>query len=484
MNRIPHSDIDRLRVTFDEDSLVSDAGLLVAGTLMSRLGLEQLVDETVRLGDRRGGALPGRKVLSLVASMLVGGSHIDHADRLRAGSTQRVLPFRVMAPSTLGTFLRSFTWGHVRQLDKALGETLRRVWSQMRGPDTSPVTLDVDSTICEVWGKTKAGASYGYTGQLGYHPLLAIRSDTAEIVGSRLRSGSSQKGNTHFLTEAVNRIRRAGAAGPVTVRADAGFWSYPLIGILDRLGVEWSITIPQYSQVRKAIANIGENEWESIDYPESGMAQVAETTITASSRGDHRRVRIVVRRTRLTDPDQQQLWPDWRHHTFATNTQLSPAAADRYHRAHARLELAIRDLKAHAGLSHCPSGNFYANAAWLSCATLARVPTPATTSHNIAKGLTLPSPTGWVHSSATISKLFKENNMGCVPQGMGSGFHDWCAETDTPRRSRTGPRGTGNHPAERQWSCELRLKPQPMPPKTTLRTIEKSPHSAFSTDFP
>ena len=128
VNRIP-KDVDRLGVVFDDGSLVADAGLLVAATLMKRLGLEQLLVETVRLGDRRGGAHPGRKVLSLVASMLVGGSHIDHADRLRAGSTQRVLPFLVMAPSTLGTFLRSFTWGYVRQLDKALDETLRRVWS-------------------------------------------------------------------------------------------------------------------------------------------------------------------------------------------------------------------------------------------------------------------------------------------------------------------------------------------------------------------
>ena len=105
MNRIPSSDLDRLGVVFDDDSLVSDAGLLVAGTVMSRLGLEQLVDDTVRMGGRAGGARPGRKVLSLVASMLVGGSHIDHADRLRAGSTRGVLPFGVMAPSTLGTFL-------------------------------------------------------------------------------------------------------------------------------------------------------------------------------------------------------------------------------------------------------------------------------------------------------------------------------------------------------------------------------------------
>ena len=370
VNRIPN-DIDRLGVVFDDGSLVADAGLLVAGTLMSRLGLEQLLDETVRLGDRPGGAYPGRKVLSLVASMLVGGSHIDHADRLRAGSTDRVLPFRVMAPSTLGTFLRSFTWGHVRQIDKALSETLKRVWSAGGGPDREPVTVDVDSTICEVSANTKHGASYGYTGELGYHPLVAVRSETGEIVHSRLRGGSSQKGAAHFVVETVNRVRRAGASGPVTVRADSGFWSYRLIADLDRLGVEWSITIPQYEQVKAAIANIAETEWEPIDYPEGGEAQVTETAFCASKKGKGRRVRMVVRRTRLTDPAQAQLWPDWRYHAFAANTKLSAVEADAFHRAHARVELAIRDIKAHAGLSHCPSGNFFANAAWLACTVLA-----------------------------------------------------------------------------------------------------------------
>ena len=126
MNRVP-GDIDRLAVAFDEESLVSDAGLLAVGTLMKRLGLEGLLDETVRMGGRVGGSRPGPKILSLVVSMLLGGSHIDHADRLRAGSTRRVLPFRVMASSTLGTFLRSFTWGHVRQIGQGPGRDTEEV---------------------------------------------------------------------------------------------------------------------------------------------------------------------------------------------------------------------------------------------------------------------------------------------------------------------------------------------------------------------
>ena len=172
MSSVPQH-IDRLEPVFDDEPLVSDAGLLPAGTLADRLGLERLVDKTLRMSRRPGGARPGRKILTLVMSMLAGGSHIDHADRLRAASTRRVLPFRVMAPSTLGTFLRSLTWGHVRQLDKAWGEALRRVWGLTGAAGKEPVTIDVDSTVREVSGKTKQGAAYGHTNQLGYHPLPA-----------------------------------------------------------------------------------------------------------------------------------------------------------------------------------------------------------------------------------------------------------------------------------------------------------------------
>jgi len=216
--------IERLEVTFDDERLVANAGLVLPATLMVRLGLEALVNATVRLAGRVGGACPGRKVLSLVATMLAGGTHIDHADVLRAGASQRVLPFRVMAPSTLGTFLRAFTFGHVRQLDKVVGETIRRAWSAGAGP-AGPMTMDLDSTICEVHGKHKHGAAYGYTRVLGYHPLLASRADTGEVLHARLRQGSSQRGTNRFVEELIARVRRAGATGRLTVRADSGFWS-------------------------------------------------------------------------------------------------------------------------------------------------------------------------------------------------------------------------------------------------------------------
>lgn len=133
MSRVSHG-IDRVGVSFDEPNLVANAGLLLVGTLVAKLGLERLIDTTVRLAGRVGGARPGRKVLTLVHAMVAGGSHIDHAEVLRSGGTQRVLPHRVMAPSTLGTFLRAFTFGHVRQLEAVVGEALRRAWSAGAGP--------------------------------------------------------------------------------------------------------------------------------------------------------------------------------------------------------------------------------------------------------------------------------------------------------------------------------------------------------------
>jgi hypothetical protein len=366
--------IDRLAVTFDEPTLVADAGLVVPATLMVRLGLESLVNQMVRLRGRVGGALPGRKVLTLVAAILAGGTHIDHANRLRAGATGRVLPFRVMAPSTLGTFLRAFTFGHVRQFDAVIAEAIRRAWSLGAGPGDAPMTIDLDSTIVEVHGKHKHGAAFGYTKVLGYHPLVATRAGTGEVLHARLRKGSSQRGTKRFVEELIARVGHCGATGAVALRADSGFFSWDLLKILDRLSVTWSVTVHQNASVQAAIAAIEEREWIDITYPDGGAAQVAETiyvTGGGKTKRAERRVRLVVRRTRLTDPVQRQLWPDWRHHAFVTNLELEAVEADRFHRAHATVELAIRDLKEGAGLEHCPSGRFFANAAWLGCAVLA-----------------------------------------------------------------------------------------------------------------
>ena len=203
MTRVSHG-IDRVDVIFDEPNLVANAGLLLVATLSQRLGLEALIDSTVRLVGRVGGARPGRKVLTLVHAMIAGASHIDHADMLRAGATAAVLAHRVMAPSTLGTFLRAFTFGHVRQLEAVIGRALERAGRLGAGPGAAPLVIDVDSTICEVEGKHKQGAGYGYTHVLGYHPILATRADTGEVLHARMRKGqaNTQRGARRFIDEA------------------------------------------------------------------------------------------------------------------------------------------------------------------------------------------------------------------------------------------------------------------------------------------
>ena len=155
------------------------------------------------------------------------------------------------------------------------------------------------------------------------------------------------------------------------MRADAGFFSWTLIDIFGRLGVHFSVTVSINPAVRNAIAAIAEEDWTAIDYTDGGQAAVAQTTIAASGSKRLETVRLVVRRSRLIDPEQQALWPDWRYHAFVTDIDLDTVTADQFHRDHATIELAIRDLKEGAGLVHCPSGRFFANAAWLGCAVLA-----------------------------------------------------------------------------------------------------------------
>jgi hypothetical protein len=365
VSRVSHG-IDRIRVSFDDPHLVANAGLLLVGTLVVRLGLERLVNSTVLLGGRAGGARPGRKVLTLVHAMVAGGSHINHAEVLRSGASEAVLPHRVMAPSTLGTFLRAFTFGHVRQLEAVVGETLRRAWSMGAGPGKERLVVDVDSTICEVAGKAKAGAAFGYTKVLGYHPILATRAGTGEVLHARMRKGSANtaRGARRFIEELVARLRRAGATGEIVLRVDSGFWSFDTLATLARLDVRYTMAVRTGNKALvKVIAAIDEGAWADIDYTPDGQAQVAETTYKGR--------RLIVRRTRLTGSAQRRLWPDWRHHAFLTDLDGAAADVDAFYRRHAEVELAIRDLKEGAGLEHVPSGQFFANGAWLCCAVLA-----------------------------------------------------------------------------------------------------------------
>jgi hypothetical protein len=365
VTRVSHG-LDRVAVVFDDESLVANAGLLLVATLVVRLGLEALVNATVVLSGRVGGARPGRKVLTLVHAMVAGASHIDHADILRSGATEAVLGHQVMAPSTLGTFLRSFSFGHVRQLEAVIGVTIERAWAAGAGPGAKRLVVDIDSTICEVAGKAKGGAAYGYTKVLGYHPLLASRADTGEILHARMRKGSANtaRGARRFIAELIARVRRAGATGEIVCRFDSGFWSAETIAVLQRLDVRYTMAVRCGTKALAAvIAGIDEEAWTAIGYTKDGQAQVAECL--------YRDRRLVVRRTRLTGAAQAALWPDWRHFGFLTDLTGDAVAVDAFHRQHAVVELVIRDVKEGAGLEHIPSGNFSANSAWMCCAVLA-----------------------------------------------------------------------------------------------------------------
>src|SRR4051794_34198037 len=283
--------LDGLQVCFDDERVVSDAGVMLVATLCERLGIEALAGQVVRLRrDRPGAANAARKVMALLFAMVLGADSIDDTGVLRAGRTGRLLGGWIPAPSTLGTFLRAFTFGHVRQLDALLGRSLERAWKAGAGPGSDRLVIDVDSFVGEVCGRLKQGASYGYTRLLGYHPILATRADTRETLHIRLRKGSAntQKGIKRFVDELIARVERAGATGTVLLRADSGFWNTKVFERLERAGWQYSIGVRMIKTVRGAVEAIDEDAWQPIAYPDDGEAQIAETVY-----GDRR---LIVRR--------------------------------------------------------------------------------------------------------------------------------------------------------------------------------------------
>ena len=279
---LPRNHPDRIQIAFDDHRLVNNAGLLLPATLAQHVGLRELVDRHLDLGDAPGRANAGDKMLTLVASAMAGGDCVDDADALRAGGTAGVLDCMVIrAPSTLGTFLRSFRWGHVRQLDRVSRELLARAWQAGAGPGDGPLTIDLDSTICETYGLAKEGARHhGYTGKRGYHPLLAVATGTGDVLMSRLREGraNTARGAAHFLRETVGRVRHAGASGRLTVRADSGFYTHAVVAVCRKTKVRFSITIRQGASLRNLIEAIPEADWTPIPYWMDAAADVAETT--------------------------------------------------------------------------------------------------------------------------------------------------------------------------------------------------------------
>jgi hypothetical protein len=373
--------LDRIATSFDDGHLIADAGLLLPATLASHLRLEQLFDQHVNLGPARGRAHVGAKALTLIMPALAGGDCIDDADALRAGGTAVVLAHALRAPSTLGTFLRSFSWAHARQLDVVGREALRRAWNAGATPASGALTIDLDSTICETYGLRKqGGAHFTYTHVRGYHPLLAVAAGMGDVLHSRLRGGraASGRGAASFLAETIARARGAGATGPLVVRADAGFYEDRVVRACRAADARFSITVRLQQALRARLEALAEPAWAPIPYWQEGGADVAEIAYRpfAEHHPDAPQVRLIVRRVRPSPGSQLALLTPYGYHAFITDREGDMLALERDHRGHAEVENTIRDLKYGVGLNHLPSGRFGANAAWLALQVMA---------HNLAR---------------------------------------------------------------------------------------------------
>ena len=375
--------LDRLSITADEDTLIAGGGLVLPATLAQRLGLPELFDERVTAG-----AHPAQKCLTVIASALAGGDCIDDVNALRAGATGAVLGHRVAASSTVGTFLRSLGWRHARQLDAVARELLARAAAvgAIEVGGTGPFVVDIDATLVETYGLAKRGGSEVMrTGRRGYHPILAVAAGTGDVLHARLRRGRTNdaSGAPPFVTETLSRIRAAGAAGPVVLRADTGFYLADVLAACRKAGVGFSLGARMIGRMRALIAELEESAWTPVPYFEPGAA-VAEIGWLAFDQARARRgawtgngtwVRLIVRRTPtppgLRDEAQQALFPTYEYHPFITDQDGDPVELDRFHRAHAEVELAIRDLKYGLGLNHLPTKSFAGNHAWLVLQTLA-----------------------------------------------------------------------------------------------------------------
>ena len=369
--------LDTIEVIFDDPRLVADAGLIQPATLAQHLGLRALFDRHVDLGAAAGRANVGDKAMTVIHSALAGGDSIDDCDALRAGATRAVLGHTVLAPSTVGTFLRSFSWGHARQLDKVSGELLTRAWAAGGGPGDASVTIDIDSSIHETYGvKKQGGWKFTHSKVRGYHPLYAVVAGTGDVVHSRLRGGNanSGRGAASFVTETFNRVRAAGASGPLTLRADSGFYAGAVAAACRTAGARYSITVKQNPAIRTAIAKIDDKAWTPIPYFLDG-ADVAETVYRPFGTNAPI-VRLIVRRVKPTPGSQLALFVDYSYHAFVTDRDGDTIWLEADHRRHAVVEDAIRDLKYGVGLNHLPSGRFAANAAWLNLNV---------TAHNLAR---------------------------------------------------------------------------------------------------
>src|SRR3954468_22955393 len=381
---------------FDEDNLVSDAGLVPLLGLAEQTGLAEIITRKVSITTPRitsGAANPAPKLLSVVAGMCAGADSIDDLDMLRAGGMPIVFD-GVYAPSTLGTLLREFSFGHARQLESVLREHLAALAARtevLAGLDEQAF-IDIDSLLRPVYGHAKQGASYGHTKIAGKQVLrkglspLATTISTATrapvVAGIRLRAGKtgSGKGAGRMVAQAIATARAAGATGKILVRGDSAYGNRAVVRACLRGNAEFSLVMTKNRAIQRAIDSIPDTAWTPVRYPgavqdpDTGAwisdAEVAEIAYTAfASTKDRITGRLVVRRVKDARY-RDALFPVWRYHPFFTNTDLPVEQADITHRQHAVIETVFADL-IDGPLAHLPSGRFGANAAWILCAAIA-----------------------------------------------------------------------------------------------------------------
>jgi len=388
-------------------------------TLAAQTGLPELLADKVYIPApkiKSGSANPSPKLTTLIAGMCAGADSIDDLDLVRSGGMKSLFG-DVYAPSTIGTLLREFTFGHARQLESVLRSHLGRLCQRVNllpGADTQ-VFIDIDSLLRPVYGHAKQGASYGHTKiagkqilRKGLSPLVTTISTPGSapvIAGMRLRAGkaNSAKGAGRMVAQAIATARAAGATGQILVRGDSSYGNRAVVGACQGHGAQFSVVMTRNTAIDRAIAAIDEAAWTPVRYPGAvrdpdtgdwiSDAEVAEIAYTAfASTKDRITARLVVRRVKDACY-RDALFPVWRYHPFFTNTDLPTAEADITHRQHAIIETVFSDL-IDGPLAHIPSGHFGANSAWVLCAAIAHnllraAGVLAGAAHVVARGATL-----------------------------------------------------------------------------------------------
>jgi hypothetical protein len=414
-------ELAKIHATFDDPHLVSQAGLIPVMALAERAGLGDLAAGHVRIGHRCGVNAPV-KVACLAAGMAAGADSIDDMDLLRHGAMP-VLFGELRAPSTLGSFLRSFTWGNVLQLQKVHREFLAELARRsplLPGADTLAF-IDIDSQQKRVYGHAKQGAAFGHAKIQGKGLLVRGLNVLAAtictplaapvIAATRLRGGNaaSARGAASMVTEAVTTARAVRCTGTLVVRMDSAFYGAPACSAARRAGAHFSVTARMDPKIRAAIAGIPDDAWTPIRYPRAiwddqlgrwaSDAQVAEVEYTAftSRKGQAITARLIVRRVKDLNPEaaagQGELFTAWRYHAIFTDSPFMMLQAEEQHRGHAQAEQVFADWT-DGPLAHLPSGSFPANAAWLalaaiSCNLLRAAGALASTAYARARGATL-----------------------------------------------------------------------------------------------